>query len=212
MTDFTIYTAIIGYNKQIAKGAYDITTIKPDPTPIEALLRPTQELYDAYKRYSLTAELRKQTISEKQRKDMVYLLSILPKDTVPMSLYDFVNAYTALIRDRVGADLSLFKSIFENETVALACTCKPGIRHFCHKFVVQEILGTSAVKFGRRVIYGGELDENGQRFIPDRHAEPTVRRSYVSGVTPYYDPKYFDTDHGAIVQPEVPIGGSGSLW
>lgn len=212
MRNFTIYTCIIGYNGQMTGGALDITTIKADPTPIEALLRPTQELYNAYKLFSLRQQLDRKDISESQREDMLKLIKRIPQKTTPMSLYDFTQAYTALIRERVGENLPLFKSIFELDAVALACTCKPGIKHFCHKFVVQEILDNSARAYGRTVIYGGELNEHGLRYVPELSKTQVARKPYYSGETPYCDPNYFDDCEGDGHQLSLDRSASGSVW
>lgn len=212
MRNFTIYTCIIGYNEQMTGGALDITTIKADPTPIEALLRPTQELYNAYKLFSLRQQLDRKDISESQREDMLNLIKRIPQKTTPMSLYDFTQAYTALIRERVGENLPLFKSIFEMDAVALACTCKPGIKHFCHKFVVQEILDNSARAYGRTVIYGGELNEHGLRYVSEPSKAQAVRKPFYSGEPPYYDPDYFDFNQGDGCEPALDRSASGSVW
>lgn len=185
-----IYTAIIGYNGEMAANAIDLTTLKANPTPVEALLRPTQALYDGYKRYSLQHELLKKTISEKQRKDMLYLISQLPENIEALSLEQFIIDYTALVRSRVSVDLPLFKSIFDAPSVKLACTCKPGIHHFCHKYVVMEIIDTSARKFGLKVEYGGELDELGRQYRPDRNIVDKPRKKYVPEESTSYEPKY----------------------
>lgn len=210
MTNFTIYTAIIGWNNDMPEHTTDITTIKMNPTPVEALLRPTQELYNAYKLFSLRQQLNRKDISDGQRNDMLRLIERLPKQTTPMSLYEFASAYTALIRDRVGENLELFRSIFTQQAIILGCTCKPGIKHFCHKFVVQEILDTSARKFGLRVVYGGELDSLGQRYVPDRHAEDKKRRPFY-GVEQDNDPNYFDDGEGDGNQPSLDRSASGEI-
>lgn len=189
-----IYTAFIRYNSEADQGVINLATNNQNPTPVEALLRPTQSLYNAYRYFSLQQELQKKSLSERQWNDIHETIGRPPKKTQPMSLYDFTSAYIALIRKRVSDDLPLFNSIFKADKIVLACSCKPGIHHFCHKYVVQEILDTSARRMGLSVRYGGELDELGRQYVPDRDVLSSQRRHYVSGEDLYYDPEYFAID------------------